>query len=393
VLALLRSLWDEPRPPDAPRRVWRDWLLVGVLIPVAVLEGAVRPDLPWRAVSVVLTVALVPALLWRRTRPLLVVAIVFGACSLMGLLTNGEAPGNYTLAFVLLLPYTLFRWGSGREAAIGAAIVLARVVVSIVTGDVVGADLLALLAILFAAMASGGALRYRAGARQRELLQVKLLERERLARDLHDTVAHHVSAIALRAQAGLATSGSNPDAAVEALRVIESEASRSLAEMRTIVRALRRSEQADQARRRTAGPAGENHAELAPGPRVADLELLAGHDRTGPSVDVAIADGLDDLAPSVSAALYRLAQESVTNARRHARHATRIEVRVDADDMSVQLYVSDDGDSRQGRPAAPPGYGLVGMIERASLLGGTCTAGPDPERGWTVTAVLPRAGG
>ncbi|MEV4082696.1 ATP-binding protein, partial [Nonomuraea fuscirosea] len=85
------------------------------------------------------------------------------------------------------------------------------------------------------------------------------------------------------------------------------------------------------------------------------------------------------------------AQESVTNARRHARHATRIEVRVAADDSSVRLRVSDDGDSTATRPAPSPGYGLLGMIERADLLGGTCEAGPNPGRGWTVTAVLPRA--
>ncbi|WP_332108222.1 ATP-binding protein [Phytohabitans suffuscus] len=87
-----------------------------------------------------------------------------------------------------------------------------------------------------------------------------------------------------------------------------------------------------------------------------------------------------------------MAQESVTNARRHARHATRIEVRVAADDTSVHLRVSDDGESSAARPAGAPGFGLIGMMERADLLGGTCAAGPNPDRGWTVTAVLPRAG-
>ena len=222
------------------------------------------------------------------------------------------------------------------------------------------------------------ALRYRAGARLRELDQVKLLERERLARDLHDTVAHHVSAIAIRAQAGLATAASHPDAATDALRVIEAEASRALAEMRAMVRVLRRR------------PAGRRPGARAA--RVADLEQLAGRRPRRPGVDVGVSGDLDDLPPSVGAAIYRLAQESVTNARRHARHATRIEVRVAADDTSVRLRVSDDGDTGAVRPAAPPGYGLIGMIERADLLGGTCEAGPDPDRGWTVTAVLPRTG-
>lgn len=157
--------------------------------------------------------------------------------------------------------------------------------------------------------------------------------------------------------------------------MIEAEASRALAEMRTMVRVLRRDEP----------------AELAPGRRIADLEQLASRSRSGPSVDVEIRGDLDDLPPSVGAAIYHLAQESVTNARRHARHATRIEVRVAADDTSVRLHVSDDGDPPAVRPAArPAGYGLIGMIERADLLGGTCEAGPNPDRGWTVTAVLPR---
>jgi signal transduction histidine kinase len=107
-------------------------------------------------------------------------------------------------------------------------------------------------------------------------------------------------------------------------------------------------------------------------------------------VDVAVS-GVDDLGPAVGAAVYRLAQESVTNAVRHARGATRVEVRVTADDRSVHLRVSDDGDVGHARAPAP-GYGILGMIERADLLGGRCAAGPDPSGGWTVTAVLPRAG-
>jgi signal transduction histidine kinase len=220
----------------------------------------------------------------------------------------------------------------------------------------------------------GAAFRFRARDRARELDQVKLLERERLARDLHDTVAHHVSAIAIRAQAGLATAPSQPGAAADALRVIEGEATRTLTEMRTMVRFLRQ----------------HQPAELSPGPRIADIAQLADPARQGPAVDVALAGDLDDLPPSVGATVYRLAQESVTNALRHARNATRIEVRVTGDDTSVHLRVSDDGEAT-GAPTTP-GYGLIGMTERAALLGGSCKAGPGPGRGWTVTAVLPRTG-
>ncbi|MER5645296.1 sensor histidine kinase [Streptosporangium sp. NPDC002524] len=376
MLPLVRSLWDEPRPPDPPARVWRDWALVGVLVPVALLEGVLRPDLPWRVVSVAVTVALVPTLLWRRSRPLPVVMIVFGTTSLAPLLTGGDPMETYTMGYLLLVVYSLVRWGSGREVVAGLAIMLVAVHLSIVFDRLAPGDVVAAFAVMFSAVALGGALRYRARARMRELDQVKMLEREQLARDLHDIVAHHVSAMAIRAQAGLATSAARPNAATEALHVIEAEASRALAEMRAMVRVLRRDQPAD----------------LAPGRRVTDLRQLASRGTSGPSVDVEIPDDLGDLPPSVEAAVYRLAQESVTNARRHARHATRVEVRVTADDTSVRLRVSDDGDTGSVRPAATPGYGLIGMIERAELLGGTCEAGPAPGRGWTVTAVLPRAG-
>ncbi|MGV9773098.1 sensor histidine kinase [Streptosporangium sp. NPDC003464] len=376
MLALFRSVWDEPRPADPPSRVWRDWALVGVLVPVAILEGVLRPDLPWRAVSLIVTVGLVPTLLWRRTRPLLMVAIVFTTTSLAPLLTAGDAPETYTLAYVLIVLYSLFRWGSGREVTAGLTIMIAAVSLSLPLGRLTPGDTVGAFAVTFSAVALGGALRYRAGARTRELDQIKLLEREQLARDLHDTVAHHISAMAIRAQAGLATSASRPDTATEALHVIEAEAARALDEMRAMVRLLRR----------------DGRADLTPGRHITDLEQLASRGGSGPSVDVEISGDLGGLPPSVEAAVYRIAQESVTNARRHARHATRVEVRVVADDTSVRLRVSDDGDSGLMRPAAPPGYGLIGMTERADLLGGTCEAGPGPDRGWTVTAVLPRAG-
>jgi signal transduction histidine kinase len=355
--------------------VWRDWALVAALVPVALLEGVLRPDVPWRVLSVIVAVGLVPTLLWRRTRPLLMVAIAFGTCGAAALVVGADVQLD-TMVYMLLLAYSLFRWGSGRDVLLGSAIVLARIGLSIALGSLSLADAIGGFAVLFSVTALGTAFRYRARSRSRELDQVKLLERERLARDLHDTVAHHVSAMAIRAQAGLATSTSQPGAATDALRVIEAEASRALTEMRTMVRVLRR----------------DQPAELTPTPRVCDLEQLAGRSSSGPSVEVELVGDLDDLPPSVDTAIYRLAQESVTNARRHARHATRIEVRVATDDTSVHLRVSDDGDTASVRPTASRGYGLLGMIERADLLGGTCEAGPNPDRGWTVTAVLPRAG-
>jgi signal transduction histidine kinase len=306
---------------------------------------------------------------------LLTVAIVFGVCGLAPLAIGGQSLDLNTLAFVILLPYSLFRWGSGREIMIGSGIVLAKLGLSVLLGYGSLTETLAGVAILSAAAALGSALRYRASSRMRELDRVKLLERERLARDLHDTVAHHVSAMAIRAQAGLATAASQPEAATDALRLIEAEASRALVEMRGIVRVLRRDDPAD----------------LTPSPRIGDLQRLAGQSRGGPLVDVDITGDVEDLSPSVITTIHRLAQESVTNALRHARHATRLTVSVEADQTSIRLQVSDDGEVSGLRPAWSPGYGLTGMSERAVLLGGSCQAGPNADRGWTVTAVLPRA--
>jgi len=371
-------LWTEPRPPGAPARVWRDWALVGAVAVAAILEGLLRTDLPNAAGEVILALVLLPTLLWRRTRPLLMLVITFVPTAAAPLLMGYE-PEMVTLVYLLILPYAVFRWGSGREVLAGAVFVLVKIGLHAAFGYLSFVDAVLGLVVMFAAFALAFALRYRARLRSRELDQAKLLEREQLARDLHDTVAHHVSAMAIRAQAGIAVAEATQrvDAAVDALRVIEAEATRALTEMRTMVRALRR--------------AGE--ADLAPSPGIGDLTGLAGAAPPGPVVDVHLAGDLDDIPETVGTAIYRLAQESVTNARRHARHATRIEVRVAADARSVRLRVSDDGDTPGVRAATSGGYGLAGMAERAGLLGGTCEAGPAPGRGWTVTAVLPRAGG
>ncbi|MFL1379293.1 MULTISPECIES: sensor histidine kinase [unclassified Nocardiopsis] len=375
---LLRSLWDEPRPAHLPRPARRDWALAGVLAAVAVAEGALRPDLPWRIPMVLLTVGLIALLPLRRTRPLAVVAATFGLSGLVTAVLGDQSAPLYTTVCFLLLPYTLFRWGAGREIVLGSAVMLANAVVPVLFG--VPTDTLGGAAVLFAAGALGTALRYRAGAREREFERARLLERERIARDLHDTVAHHVSAMAIRAQAGLAVARTSPGAAVDALEVIEAEAGRALNEMRALVRVLRRDDTAP--------------AALVPHPRVGDLRALAAAPGTGgPAVEVEVDDGLDDLPPQVAAAVHRLALEAVTNARKHARHATRVHVRVTADDTSVHLRVSDDGDhSAPTAPGRSTGYGLIGMAERADLLGGTCRAEPDLGRGWTVTAELPRSG-
>jgi signal transduction histidine kinase len=382
--ATARSLWAEPRVPNPPTQLWWDWALVATLVVLAAIEAVVREDVVWRPVNLILIVAVAPMLLWRRTHPLAMAAIAFSlfaavdlAAIVIGVTWDGPNP---TAAVLLLFPYALFRWGSGREATIGLAIVLYPVVLGAavgipVRGDPVGEVVGGALILLFAA-ALGAAFRYRSSARLGGRDQAKLREREQLARELHDTVAHHVSAIAIQAQAGRTVAESHPEAVVDALVVVEKEASRALTEMRTIVGALRRGEQSD----------------LTPQPGVADIERLARSTGNPPHVDVTLTGDLDELPASVDAALYRLAQESVTNALRHARHATLVHVVVTGDDDNVRLTVWDDGDARPAGTGSSSGFGLLGMAERARLLGGAFEAGSNRDAGWTVRAELPKSG-
>ena len=370
-----RALWDAPpASPPPPRRVWRDWVLVAAIPLLALLEALLRTDVPWRWLWAVVLIALVPTLLWRRTRPFTMIAIAFGVGWIVSLATGGD-PQLFTTAYFLLLVYAVFRWGSGRSMLGGGALVLGGILLSLVYSAPTVTDVIGGLAVVVTTSTLGVAFRWRAGARARELDRMRLLEREQLARDLHDTVAHHVSAIAIQAQAGTVVAQGDPDAAVDVLRVIEGEASRTLDELRSMVRVLRRTDAADR----------------APTPGFDDLRRLARSDAAspGPAVDVRVDGAVDSLPPPVSAAVFRLAQEAVTNARRHARNATRVDVHVRVDGAGVRLDVRDDGEPAA---SAAPGYGLTGMAERADLLGGTCEAGPAPGGGWAVTAVLPRTG-
>ena len=127
--------------------------------------------------------------------------------------------------------------------------------------------------------------------------------------------------------------------------------------------------------------------EYAPQRGVADLASLARRDSV-PVVDVELPADLAGLPRQLDAAVYRLAQEALTNALRHARHASRVEIRVVEDAGTLRLRVTDDGRTDPARPVSL-GFGLLGMTERAQLLGGTLQAGPAPEGGWAVDAELP----
>ncbi|MCU7727286.1 histidine kinase [Actinoplanes sp. KI2] len=445
----LRTLWAEPRAPGAPARVPGDWLLLAAGLTATALEASFREQVTWRPVSTVLTVGLCLLVLWRRTHPLAMVVLAFGGgvlLTLIDVLTGHTAPiGLRAGIIVLFLVHALTRWGSGREIVLGSVVILASFAVSsIVEGGPAG-DIIGGLSFLAFPAALGGFVRLRTTSRRRELEQMRARERESIARELHDTVAHHVSAIVVRAQAGRVLAGLDPSTADETLAGVEEEGARTLEAMRAMVKALR---------------TAETDAELKPLPGTADLKRLA-RDRPGDAaggipIDLRLDGPAENLPQAVDTAVYRIVQESVTNATRHATGATLVEVRVTVEPDRVRIAVRDDGAIGGHRPRRSGfdltddgivgsgrsadgsssrggqrrggfglagdglagdglagglvstgrsahgatggdgprrhGFGLVGLEERAALLGGVLRAGPCRDGGWVVEAELPLSG-
>src|SRR3954464_1589234 len=354
----LHALWVEPRPTNAPDPGPRDWALVAVFICWSLVELVLRQslvlrqDLAPRPLLLLDTLAVLGSLPWRRTHPLVAVAIAFGTLTIVDIvriLTGSHGGLLSSTSAALILAYALFRWGSGREAASGLGLILLWQPITTVADPTSLLGTVGSYAFFLTAAALGAAVRYRTKSRIRDIDQAKAREREQLARELHDTVAHHVSGIAIQAQAGRAIAASHPERAVEALAIIEDAATRTLTELRAIVGVLRTTQD----------------TEFAPQPGVAEVAQLATNGQMRPCVEVTLSGELDDLSPAVGAAIYRLAQESITNARRHARHATQVTVAVTGEADQVRLTIDDDGFAAGGR--APAGYGLVGMRERAPL--------------------------
>lgn len=229
----------EPDVENPPVRVWRDWLLVAGVAGTTMAEAVVRDGMVSRPVAIVFGVTLALTMLWRRTQPLAMVGLGFGALVVVdvaSVVAVGEPFYPYAGAFVVVLVYSLFRWGTNRQAAIGFVIVLLEWLVSVTTDFTGVADASGGLVVLLFAAALGVSIRYRRIVVTQQFERVRFHEREMLARELHDTVAHHVSAIAIQAQAGQFLAKSRDlGGAAEALEVIEEEASRTLAEMRSMV--------------------------------------------------------------------------------------------------------------------------------------------------------------
>ncbi|QHT56086.1 hypothetical protein GXP71_08360 [Cellulomonas sp. H30R-01] len=218
-----------------------------------------------------------------------------------------------------------------------------------------------------------------------------LAERTRIARELHDVVAHHVSAIVVRAQAANRVAGRRPEATAEATAWIAGAGKEALTAMRGLVHVLRADDRADALDAGARGTAGSSasagvSAALAPAPGVDDVGRAAQRLReAGVAVDLTLPDRVD-LPPDVALAVARIAQEALTNVLLHSR-ATRAEVRVDDRGETLHLVVRDPGPHRAESPSG--GHGLVHMRERARACGGRLDAGPTGDGGWSVHASFP----
>ena len=213
----LRSLWAEPRPTNAPDRGPRDWVLVAALVGWSVVEVVLRQamwtdrDLAPRPLLLLYVLAVLGPLLWRRTHPLVAVVVSFGTQTIVDIvriLTGSQGALLNSISAALILAYALFRWGSGREAASGLGVILVWLPITYVADPMSLAATVAGYGFFLFAAALGAAVRYREKIRIRDIDQAKAREREQLARELHDTVAHHVSGIAIQAQAGRAIAAS-----------------------------------------------------------------------------------------------------------------------------------------------------------------------------------------
>jgi signal transduction histidine kinase len=211
-------------------------------------------------------------------------------------------------------------------------------------------------------------------------------ERTRIARELHDVVAHHVSAIVIRAQAAERLAPGRPEVAVEAVRWIADAGKEALTGMRHAVQVLR---EADGDRTLELAPHGVGGVELAPQPTLADLRATV--ERLAPvglDVEIALPDPLPALDPQVELAAVRIAQEGVTNALRHAE-ARRAVVRVAEEAGHLVVAVDDDGRSGKAPTFSASGHGLRGMAERAAACGGRFDIARSDLGGWSVRATLP----
>jgi signal transduction histidine kinase len=202
-------------------------------------------------------------------------------------------------------------------------------------------------------------------------------ERNRIAREMHDIVAHSLSVMIALADGAALTLRRDPEQAAEAVRTVSATGRESLREMRRLLSVLRED----------GAP-----ADRTPQPGLGRLPELTERLRlVGPAVDVVVHGDPRPLPPTQDATAYRIVQESLTNVVKHASDATAVAVALDWYDDRLALTIRDNG--RPVTPHRSDGHGLAGMAERAALFDGRVEAGPAPDGGWQVSAVLPLGAG
>lgn len=219
--------------------------------------------------------------------------------------------------------------------------------------------------------------------RRRAIQDVRQAERLALARDLHDLIAHHMTGIIVQANAAATIHATAPEKVEPILRAIARSGTETLDSMRRLVRVLRE----------------DNHTALRPGDLLSELARLvttycatavAGAPEEQARLEATVAARTASLSPELEISVYRVVQEALTNARRHAPRS-QVTVRLDADD--TWLHVTVINTASPGHHSTPAGgnsgFGLIGLQERVEALDGTFTAGPVTHGGWQLKAALP----
>ena len=318
------------------------------------------------------------ALCWRRSRPLAVFGVTWGA-AVLGIWLRDAGTVAIAMMFALYSVgrhVTDDRWSS---IPLGGALVFvtASSLVEALTVAEIGFGLF----FTFVVWYLGRRLRIRgerAALLEREQAaqarRAVAEERTRIARELHDVVAHRVSMMTVQAGAAKTIAADDPEGASRAMHAVEKAGRQALDELRHLLGVLRLD--AD----------GEA---LGPQPGLAELPRLADQFRAaGLEVSLTMDGAQPDLPARVDLSAYRIVQEALTNALKHAGAGARAEVRLHADSRGLDIEVLDDG--RGGTILTGSGHGIVGMRERALLLGGRLDASPRPDGGFHVVAHLPR---
>ena len=360
---------------------------------VALVELATSSDIdaPW-PMQIVFALGTTVPLVWRRRAPLAVMAVVFASVAVSDMAYDIADNASSPFAGLLIATYAGGAYTSRRDRWIAAAIIgVAVLAMAISNGEDVVGDILFIGGILYAVWGAATIVRSRqelAGALAARTVELehereenaKLAvaeERARIARELHDVVAHNLSIMVLQAGAERRAIGDERPQTTEALSAIEETGRTAMAEMRRLLGMLRRS---------------DDELALAPQPSLRYLDDLVSQVRdAGLPVDLRIEGEPRAVAPGVDLSAYRIIQEALTNALKHAGPA-RARVTVRYGDNELDIEITDDG-SGAAAPAPAGGHGLVGMRERVALFGGDLAAGRRLSGGYVVRAKLPLAGG